>query len=101
MGAVEKIEVSVSAELLAKARAAVDRGEFESVDDVIRDALSLWSQDFDYGAPEHLSMPAGTRDEQTAWLRARIDEGLASGDPMEFEDEEAFLREIKRRASGG
>lgn len=101
MGAVEKIEISVSAELLAKARAAVDRGEFASIDEVIRDALSMWSHDFDYGVPEHLTMPAGTRDEQIGWLRARIDEALASDDPMEFENEDEFLAEIKRRATGG
>jgi len=92
MGAVEKIEISVSAELLAKARAAVDRGEFASIDEVIRDALSMWSHDFDYGAPEHLSVPAGTHDEQIAWLRARIEEGLASGDPRPLD-----IEDIKRR----
>lgn len=99
MGAVERIQISVSAELLAKARAAVDRGEFASIDDVIRHALSFWSHDFDFGAPEYLSVPAGTREEQIGWLRARIDEGLADNDPIEFDNDDQFLAEIERRAS--
>ena len=51
--------------------------------------------DEDYGAPPHLKIPDGTEEEQLAWLRARIQEGLDSGRGSLADD--AFFERVKRR----
>ena len=50
----------------------------------------------DYGAPPHLTMPDGTAEEQLAWLKARIAEGLASGPAIEMTPED-MAESVKRR----
>jgi hypothetical protein len=49
----------------------------------------------DDAAPPHLTVPEGTREEQQAWLRARIQDGLDSGRGVVADDE--FFERIKRR----
>lgn len=44
MGAIEKITISLPAEMLAEVRAAVEAGEFTSTSEVIRDALRQWGR---------------------------------------------------------
>lgn len=50
----------------------------------------------DYGAPAHLTMPEGTEEEQLAWLRARVQEGLDSGPAREGTVDELFDGVIRR-----
>lgn len=52
--------------------------------------------EIDYGAPPHLTMPEGSEEEQTAWLRARIQEGIDSGPVVERSIDEVF-DDVKRR----
>ena len=83
MGAVQKISISLSAEMLADVQARVDQGDYTSVSEVIRDALRRFD-------PPHISRAAAiTR------LRGLWQEGLESGDPKNFDDEKAFLTEIE------
>lgn len=49
----------------------------------------------DYGAPPHLILPDGSKEEQLAWLRARVQEGFESGRGVLADD--AFFDRIKRR----
>lgn len=51
--------------------------------------------EINYGAPPHLTTPAGSEAEQTAWLRARIQEGLDS--PIVERDIDEVFDDIKRR----
>lgn len=50
----------------------------------------------DYGAPPHLTMPDGSEEEQLAWLRARVQEGLDSGPAREGTIDELFDGVIRR-----
>ena len=57
--------------------------------------IAMTDEEPDYGAPPYLTMPDGTSDEQMAWLRARIQEGLVSGRGSLADD--ALFERIKRR----
>ena len=44
MSAAEKISVTLTPEMVASVRACVDRGEYASVSEVVRDALRAWDR---------------------------------------------------------
>jgi Arc/MetJ-type ribon-helix-helix transcriptional regulator len=64
MGEMRRIEVEIDAAMLAAADEAVEHGRFADRDAVIRHALGCWSDEVDR-------------------VRGLIDEGFASGDPVE------------------
>ncbi len=64
MGELRRIEVEIDAAMLAAADDAVEHGRFADRDAVIRHALAFW-------------------DDETKRIRQLIDEGFASGDPIE------------------
>ena len=80
-GNVEKLSVALTPEMMAMVRAAVERGDYASTSEVIRDALRGW------GAEQK------QREAALAELRALIEEGIDSG-PGKY----ASLDEIKREA---
>lgn len=82
MGTVQKISISLSAEMLADVQSRVDQGDYTSISEVIRDALRRFD-------PPHISRAAAI-----ARLRGLWQEGLESGDPESFDSEEAFVAEI-------
>jgi antitoxin ParD1/3/4 len=83
MGAVQKISISLSTEMLADAQARVDQGDYTSISEVVRDALRRFD-------PPHIS-----RAEAIARLRALWEEGLASGEGQEFVGEDQFIAAVK------
>lgn len=70
MSNIEKLSIALTAELADLVREAVERGEYASASEVIRDALRDWSN---------------ARDERAAsiaYYRKLVEEGLASGEPQ-------------------
>lgn len=80
MGAIEKITISLPAEMLAEIRAAVAAGEFTNTSEAIRDALRRWRRS---------RTVIAVNDES---LRTLVAEGRESGDPV---DGEAALRQLR------
>lgn len=85
---VKKISVSLTDELNTKIQNAVDTGDYKSSSEVVRDALREW----------HKRRERQALDD--AFVRAAIDQGLASGDAIPvtskmFED----LRKLTRNKS--
>jgi antitoxin ParD1/3/4 len=66
-GNVEKLSVALTPEMMAMVKAAVERGDYASTSEVIRDALRGW------GAEQK------QREAAIAELRALIQEGIDSG----------------------
>jgi len=64
MGEMRRIEIEIDAAMLAAADDAVENGRFADRDAVIAHALALWS-------------------DEVSRVRRLIDEGFASGDPVE------------------
>ncbi len=75
MGEMRRIEIEIDAAMLAAADDAVENGRFVDRDAVIAHALALWS------GSDAASDPADVER-----LRRLIDEGFASGDPVEAGD---------------
>lgn len=67
---VKKISVSLTDELNTKIQNAVDTGDYKSSSEVVRDALREW----------HKRREREALDD--AFVRAAIDQGLASGDAV-------------------
>ena len=88
MGILERLTITVPAEMVATIKAAVDGGDYASTSEVIRDALRGWMREQDHARRE--------LDE----LRAAIRVGLESGDPMPAEHVYAELRELIAKDSG-
>ncbi len=63
MGKLERITVTMPEEMAAKLRAAVDKGEYATTSEIVRDALRDWSDQQD------------RRELALAKLRAMIEEG--------------------------
>ena len=80
MGQVEKLSIAVSSEMADELRAAVEAGEYNSVSEVIRDALRDWRVRRKFEALEV--------DE----LRRLVREGIDSGDGMDADVVFARLR---------
>ena len=65
MSKLERITVTMPAEMAARLRAAVERGEYATTSEVVREALRDWGDERDRG------------DARREWLRAEIEKGLA------------------------
>lgn len=85
MSKVEKLSIALTEELAEAVRVAVDTGDYASSSEVIREALRDWTEKRE------------RRTAQIAYLRAAIEEGLASGEPVEREPREAFLARNRAR----
>lgn len=84
MGAIRKIDVSVSKERASEIDAAVASGEFATIDEVIADAIDAWTVGrlpYDH--------------ENTLRLRRLWEEGIASGPAVEMTDD--WFEDVKRR----
>lgn len=90
MAGVERVTVSVSAEMAAILRQTVEGGEYASTSEIVRDALRDWTRARD----------TERRDLET--LREAIRVGLESGPGIPAEQIYAELREMiaERRAAG-
>jgi antitoxin ParD1/3/4 len=73
MGALEKITISLPAEMLAEIKAAIGAGEFTNTSEVIRDALRQWRR---------ARTVIALNDED---LRRLVAEGRGSGEPVDGE----------------
>lgn len=73
MSTLEKITISLPAEMLAEIRAAVEAGEFANTSEAIRDALRRWQRS---------RVVLAMNDDA---LRRLVAEGRASGAPVEGE----------------
>ncbi|WP_417691784.1 ribbon-helix-helix domain-containing protein [Roseibium sp.] len=80
MSAVEKIIITVPANLAQRLRQSVDGGEYASANEVISEALQEWAMKRD----------AGIEDLET--LKQEIKAGLESGAPLSADDVFADLR---------
>jgi antitoxin ParD1/3/4 len=85
MGKLETLTVDVPEDLATAIRAAVERGEFESLSEAVTAGLI-----------DLLYDPSQETPEQTERLRRAVEEGIASGPGREVSGEE-LLAEIKRR----
>jgi antitoxin ParD1/3/4 len=81
MSVIEKITISLPAEMVAEVRAAVDAGEFANTSEAIRDALRHWRR--------ARTVIALNDDE----LRKLVAEGRESGEPVDGETVLQGLRE--------
>lgn len=86
---VKKISVSLTDELNTKIQNAVDTGDYKSSSEVVRDALREW----------HKRRERQALDD--AFVRAAIDQGLASGDavPVTFKMFDDLRQRTKSTAS--
>jgi antitoxin ParD1/3/4 len=81
MSVIEKITISLPAEMVAEVRAAVDAGEFANTSEAIRDALRQWRR--------ARTVIALNDDE----LKKLVAEGRESGEPVDGETVLHRLRE--------
>lgn len=84
MGKLETLTVAIPEDLAATIRAAVERGDYDSVSDAVTGALYAWQFQFDEDPAE------------TERLRELVQEGIASGPGTGLSGED-LLAEIKRR----
>ena len=80
MSAIERLTITVPAEMASTIRQAVAGGEYASTSEVVREALRDWTRQQD----------AERRELET--LRAAIKAGIDSGPPVSAEDVFAELR---------
>jgi antitoxin ParD1/3/4 len=83
MATVEKISITLTRDMAALVREAVESGEYASSSEVIRDALRDWKA------------KCALRGQQIEELRRLWQEGIASG-PGRFEGMDALLQEAGR-----
>jgi antitoxin ParD1/3/4 len=79
MSKLERITVTMPAEMAAKLRAAVDEGSYATTSEIVREAVRAWADKQE------------RREAELSHLRALIDEGEAS----EMLDGETVLREFE------
>jgi antitoxin ParD1/3/4 len=82
MGTLEKITISLPAEMVSEIRAAVDAGEFANTSEAVRDALRRWRRS---------RVVLALNDDA---LRRLVAEGRNSGAPV---DGEAALHRLRRK----
>lgn len=80
MGAIERLTITVPAEMAASVKSAVEAGAYASASEVIRDALRAWMREQD------------TARRELEELRAAIRAGLESGPGLPAEEVFAELR---------
>jgi antitoxin ParD1/3/4 len=78
---VEKVSVALTEELAEEVREAVRTGDYASVSEVVREAVRTWME----------------RRADTALLKRLVEDGLASGEAVEREPIEAFLKRVRER----
>jgi antitoxin ParD1/3/4 len=81
MSVIEKITISLPAEMVGELRAAVEAGEFANTSEAVRDALRQWRR--------ARTVIALNDDE----LRRLVAEGRESGEPVDGDDVLRRLRE--------
>jgi antitoxin ParD1/3/4 len=64
MANLERITVTMTTEMVAKMRAAVDAGEYATTSEIVREALRDWEDD------------RGRKQVQLDWLRQEISKGM-------------------------
>ena len=72
MGNVQKLSIALTEELAKDVEAAVASGDYSTASEVVRDALRLWKRD---------------REAYIQRLRQLVEEGLASGEPVEMPED--------------
>lgn len=82
MGALEKITISLPAEMVAEIKASVAAGEFTNTSEAIRDAIRRWRS---------ARTVIALGDEE---LRRLVAEGRASGEPV---DGETAIRRLRQK----
>lgn len=90
MGAIERITISVPAEMAAALRETVDGGEYASTSEVIREALRDWSRARDAERRE--------LEELRAMVRAGDDSGVSVPAMRAFAELRAMIEDIRSRA---
>lgn len=88
MAKLERITVTMPAEMAAKLRAAVEAGEYATTSEVVREALRDWSEEQE------------RTDSENAAVRALLDEARQSGSrPAEdvFADVLEHVRQVAQR----
>jgi antitoxin ParD1/3/4 len=78
--AMRPLTISLSPQQIARLQAAVDRGDYASTSEVVRDALRLWDLQEEMRALE------------IARLKAAYEEGLASGPAVAMTADELYQR---------
>ena len=81
MSSVERITISLPDEMVSEIKSAIEAGEFTNVSEVVRDALRQWRR---------ARAVIALNDEE---LRRLVEEGRASGQPVEGEAVLTRLRE--------
>ena len=89
MSSIEKITISLPAEMLAEIKAAITAGEFTNTSEAIRDALRRWRRE---------RTVIALSDEE---LRRLVAEGRDSGEPIDGEDTLRALRAKYAAMSAG
>ena len=89
MSALEKITISLPAEMVAEIRAAVEAGEFANTSEAIRDALRRWQRS---------RVVLAMNDDE---LRRLVAEGRDSGEPVDGETALKRLRGKYAAMTGG
>ncbi|MEQ1495031.1 MAG: ribbon-helix-helix domain-containing protein [Novosphingobium sp.] len=80
MSKIERITISMPAEMVAKISAAVDAGEYATTSEVVREAMRDWAEQQE------------RREVALASLRAEIDKGLVGP----FRDGETVMEELRQ-----
>lgn len=88
MGKLERITVTMPEEMAARLRAAVERGDYATTSEVVREALRGWGDEQE------------KQEARRQWLRSEIEKGLAG--PF-YPAEEVFseLRQRVREVAAG
>lgn len=87
MADIERMTVVFPEPMAAKLRAAVERGEYASTSEAVRDAVRLWED------------RRRLREEDLQSLRQAWDEGVSSGDAGPFDIERIISRAKANRGS--
>lgn len=87
MSTIDKISISITRQQHDLVKAAIERGEYASASEVIRDALRDWE------------LKQRLRETQVEEIRRLWDEGVASGPSVEF-DMKKIIEEAQRREHG-
>ncbi len=89
MGKIEKTTISLPSEMLAEIKAAVEAGDYANTSEAVRDAVRQWQRS--------RAVIVMNDDE----LRRMVEDGRASGDPVDGESALASLRAKYEAMAGG
>ncbi len=77
MGAIERLTITLPADMAGLVKGAVDDGDYASASEVIREALRDWKMKRELGDPRQLFLPGISIVADQLELKADIDRGLA------------------------